>query len=196
MKRYVELGDIADINVGVVLSRKEATYRKSTSISYDLFNLKIYEDKMTGSNSQYEKFTTDESLDDYVIKENDLLMRLAFPLKIIYADKDLSGKLISNQYVRVRLKNDDFRAKFVRWYLESEDVYHQLEKYLVGTAVRTIPVVKIKEIRIPIVNKRKQINIEKLVDIWNEQKILFNNLVDNKEKLINESIKLIIKEEN
>lgn len=196
MKKYVELGDIANINVGVVLSRKKANYVKKTSKIYELFNLKVYEDNILGNKMPFEQFNSDVELNDYIAKEDDLLIRLAFPMKVVYVDKELSGKLISNQYVIVRFKNNKFKAKFVKWYLESEDAYHQMEKYLVGTAVRTIPVVKIKEIRIPKMNLKKQESIESLILNWSEQKKLINDLIYNKDRYINESIKKILKEEN
>ena len=70
---------------------------------------------------------------------------------------------------------------------------HQLEKYLVGVAIRTIPVSKIREIHLPEIDYDKQIKIAKVYEDWNRQKILYERLIDDKEKYYNILISDLIK---
>ena len=58
----MDIGDIADVNVGVVLNRKQAKYKSKSSTQYELFNLKIYEDSQNGSKIDYDKFISEEDL--------------------------------------------------------------------------------------------------------------------------------------
>lgn len=191
----MNIGDIADVNVGVVLNRKQAKYKSKISIQYELFNLKIYEDRQNGIMIDYDKFISEKDLSSYTVKKNDLLLRLAFPLKVIIVDDELDGKLISNQYVSIRIDKNKYSPAFVKWYLESQDAEHQLEKYIVGTAIRTIPIVKVREIRLPNISINKQKELSKLVESWEAQKRLYINLIKDKESYYNNIIEMIIKKE-
>lgn len=191
----MDIGDIADVNVGVVLNRKQAKYESKSSTQYELFNLKIYEDRQNGIKIDYDKFISEEDLSSYTVKKNDLLLRLAFPLKVIIVDDELDGKLISNQYVSIRIDKSKYSPAFVKWYLESQDAEHQLEKYIVGTAIRTIPIVKVREIRLPNISINKQKELSKLVESWEAQKRLYINLIKDKESYYNNIIEMIIKKE-
>lgn len=191
----MNIGDIADVNVGVVLNRKQAKYKSKSSTQYELFNLKIYEDRQNGIKIDYDKFISEEDLSSYTVKKNDLLLRLAFPLKVIIVDDELDGKLISNQYVSIRIDKSKYSPAFVKWYLESQDAEHQLEKYIVGTAIRTIPIVKVREIRLPNISINKQKELSKLVESWEAQKRLYINLIKDKESYYNNIIEMIIKKE-
>ena len=191
----MDIGDISDVNVGVVLNRKQAKYKSKSSTQYELFNLKIYEDRQNGIKIDYDKFISEEDLSSYTVKKNDLLLRLAFPLKVIIVDDELDGKLISNQYVSIRIDKSKYSPAFVKWYLESQDAEHQLEKYIVGTAIRTIPIVKVREIRLPNISINKQKELSKLVESWEAQKRLYINLIKDKESYYNNIIEMIIKKE-
>lgn len=191
----MDIGDIADVNVGVVLNRKQAKYKSKSSTQYELFNLKIYEDRQNGIKIDYDKFISKEDLNSYTVRKNDLLLRLAFPLKVIIVDDELDGKLISNQYVSIRIDKSKYNPTFVKWYLESQDAEHQLEKYIVGTAIRTIPIVKVREIRLPNISINKQKELSKLVEFWEAQKRLYINLIKDKESYYNNIIEMIIKKE-
>lgn len=191
----MNIGDIADVNVGVVLNRKQAKYKSKSSTQYELFNLKIYEDRQNGIKIDYDKFISEEDLSSYTVKKNDLLLRLALPLKVIIVDDELDGKLISNQYVSIRIDKSKYRPSFVKWYLESQDAEYQLEKYIVGTAIRTIPIVKVREIRLPNISINKQKELSKIVEYWEAQKRLYINLIKDKESYYNNIIEMIIKKE-
>ena len=191
----MNLGTIAEVNVGVVLNRKQAKYRTKNSFQYQLFNLKIYEDRLNGELINYEEFISEENLNAYVVHKNDLLFRLAFPLKVIIVYDELDGKLISNQYVSIRIDEKKYNPAFVKWYLESQDAEHQLEKYLVGTAIRTIPIVKIREFRLPNIKLEKQNQYAKLVASWDKQKQLYANLIREKDSYYNSVIEMLVKKE-
>ena len=187
------LDDIAQINVGVVLARKTAKYESEKTIKYPLFNLKIYEQRNSGKNLKYEEIVSKEDLSSYMIKKGDLIFRLAFPLKVIIADDDLVGKIISNQYVIIRVNNKKYNPVFLQCFLQGENMQRQLEKYLVGIAIRTIPVNKIREIHLPKITYDKQMQLAKIYEDWNRQKVLYERLIKDKEKYYNTLISNVIK---
>lgn len=187
------LDDIAQINVGVVLARKTAKYESEKTIKYPLFNLKIYEQRNSGENLKYEEIVSKEDLSSYMIKKGDLIFRLAFPLKVIIADDDLVGKIISNQYVIIRVNNKKYNPVFLQCFLQGENMQRQLEKYLVGIAIRTIPVNKIRKIHLPKITYDKQMQLAKIYEDWNRQKVLYERLIKDKEKYYNTLISNVIK---
>lgn len=186
------LDNVSDINVGVVLARKKAKYKTNNSCKYELFNLKVYEERKNGNKIEYEVFISDENLSEYTVKKGDLLFRLAVPLKVIEADEELEGKLVSNQYVIIKVNDQKYNSRFLKWFLEGKELEHQLEKYLVGTAVRTIPVIKIREIRIPKLKIDEQKDISQIIEVWDKQKELYNKIIIEKEKYYNSIINKVI----
>ena len=67
-------------------------------------------------------------------------------------------------------------------FLQSEDMQRQLEKYLVGIAIRTIPV-----------NKIRQKKLAKIYEDWNHQRVLYEKLICDEEKYYSTVISNVIK---
>ena len=187
------LEDITQINIGIVLKRKKAIYKSKKTFNYKIFNLKSYEEKI-----DYDDFYSEENLDNYIAKKGDLLFRLAFPLKLIEVDDEIEGLLINNQYCIIRIcdfKNMTYPIDFVKWFLESDVTKYQLEKYLIGTSAKTVPVVKLRKLPIPNINPKEQKQLSDLISNWNKQKCLYNQIIKEKEKYYNFIINKIIKGE-
>lgn len=187
------LEDITQINIGIVLKRKEAMYKSKDTNNYKIFNLKNYEEKI-----EYEDFYSEENLDNYITKKGDLLFRLAFPTKIIEVDDEIEGLLINNQYCIIRMCDFDnltYNIDFVKWFLESDMAKNQLEKYLIGTSVKTVPVAKLRKLKIPAVSAEKQKKLSTLINNWNRQKNLYTKIIKEKDNYYNAIITKIIEGE-
>ena len=187
------LEDITQINIGIVLKRKEAMYKSKDTNDYKIFNLKNYEEKI-----EYEDFYSEENLDNFIAKKGDLLFRLAFPIKIIEVDDEIEGLLINSQYCIIRMCDFDnltYNIDFVKWFLESNMAKNQLEKYLIGTSVKTVPVAKLRKLKIPAVSVEKQKKLSSLINNWNRQKILYTKIITEKDYYYNAIITKIIKGE-
>ena len=185
------LDNVAQINVGVVLSRKVAKYESEETIKYQIFNLKIFEQRYSGENVEYEEIITSEDLSSYMIKRGDLIFRLAFPLKVIIAEEDIEGKIITNQYAIIRVDEKKYNPFFLQYYLQSEDMERQFEKYLVGIA-RTVPVNKIREIHLPNIDLKMQNKLAYIYKTWNYQKALYKELIKYKERYYSDVINNMI----
>ena len=191
----MELGEIAKVNVGIVPGRKQAAYMDDNTVQYELFNMKIYEERIKGIQINYDNYLSNEDLSDYIVHKGELIFRLAFPMQVIIVDNELDGKLISNQYVSIKVDSDKYNPYFLKWYLESNDVGHQIEKYLLGTAIRTIPVVKVRAIRLPNIDIDRQNQFAKLIDSWDTQKKLYQFLIREKESYYNNVLEMLVKKE-
>lgn len=184
------LEDITQITIGVVLKRKEAIYPTPNTYKYEVFNLKNYEERI-----DYDVFYSEEDLDNFIAKKGDILFRLSFPMKVIEVDDEIDGKLINNQYCIIRmvsLFNITYNIDFIKWFLESDLAKHQFEKILIGSTIKSVPVVKLRLLEIPNLNSKEQEQISKIVNTWNKQKKLYKKMLEQKEKYYNSVINKLI----
>lgn len=184
------LEDITEIAIGVVLKRKEAKYQTNDTYEYKIFNIKSYEEKI-----EYDLFYSNEDLGNFVARKGDILFRLAFPLKVIEVDEEIEGKLINNQYCIIKMSdknNKTYNIDFIKWFLESDNAKQQFEKILIGTTIRSVPVVKLRQLEIPTINRNEQEKISKVVNTWNREKYLYKKMIKEKEKYYNSIINKVI----
>ena len=183
----MKLEDIADVYIGVVLKRKEAVYKGHKTNEYKVFNIRCYEEKI-----EYDDFHSMEDLGDYVTQKGDLIFRLSFPSKIILVDEKTEGLVINNLYCIIRCNNKKIDNEFLKWFLESKEVSRQLEKIIIGTVVKSIPVAKLRLIEIPNITFEEQRKISKLIYSWNKQKKLYNQMIIEKDNYYNSIVNKVI----
>lgn len=179
----MKLEKVADVNIGVVLKRKEAIYNGNKTKKYKVFNIRCYED-----NIEYDDFYSMENLENYITQKGDLIFRLSLPSKIILVDEKTEGLLINNLYCIIRCKNKKINNNFLKWFLEGKEAMRQLEKIIIGTAVKSIPVAKLRIIEIPNINFEKQDKIAKLISKWDKQKELYEQMLIQKNNYYNSII--------
>lgn len=184
------LEDITDIAIGVVLKRKEAKYQTNDTYEYKIFNIKSYEEKI-----EYDSFYSNENLENFIAKKGDILFRLSFPIKVIEVDDEIEGKLVNNQYCIIRMSDKNstiYNIDFIKWFLESNNAKQQFEKILIGTTIRSVPVVKLRQLEIPKINREVQEKISKVVNTWNREKCLYQKIIKEKENYYNSIINKVI----
>ena len=184
------LEDVTQIIIGVVVKRKEAKYKSEKTHQYEVFNLKSYEEKIN-----YDLLYSEEDLENFRAKKGDILLRLAFPLTIIEVDDEIEGKIINNQYCIIRMSgifNRTYNIDFIKWFLESSKAKRQLEKMLIGTTIKSIPVLKLRKLEIPNLNSKEQEQISKIVNTWNKQKNLYKKMLKEKDKYYDSVINKLI----
>lgn len=184
------LEDITEIAIGVVLKRKEAKYQTNDTYKYRIFNIKSYEEKI-----EYDSFYSNEDLENFVAKKGDILFRLSFPIKVIEVDDEIEGKLVNNQYCIIRMSDKNsktYNIDFIKWFLESNNAKQQFEKILIGTTIRSVPVVKLRQLEIPKINREVQEKISKVVNTWNREKCLYQKIIKEKENYYNSIINKVI----
>ncbi len=184
------LEDVTQIIIGVVVKRKEAKYKSTETYQYEVFNLKSYEEKIN-----YDLLYSEENLDSFRAKKGDILLRLAFPLTIIEVDDEIEGKVINNQYCIIRMSsiiNKTYNIDFIKWFLESNKAKRQFEKILIGTTIKSIPVIELRKLEIPDLNSKEQEQISKIVNTWNKQKNLYKRMLKEKDKYYDSIINKLI----
>lgn len=181
----MKLGDIADIKMGLVLSRKKAETEYEIKQKYKLISLKNIEDDGMPNDIPLELFASYEDLDDqYFTQEGDILMRLSHPNTAVYIDKEWTNLLVPSYFAIIRLyKDKGFNPEYVSWYLNSDTIRRELIRVQTGTAIfttnkNTIASLYIK--KIPIKTQEAIVEVQRLH--WQERHLL-NKLIDEKEKL-------------
>ena len=186
------LENIARVEIGVVLKRKEAMYKSENTTTYKIFNIKNYEE-----NIPFEEFYSLDNLESFVAEKGDLLFRLFYPIRVIEVDDKIAGTLVNNQYCLIKTSKikETYKKDFVKWYLDSENSMRQFDKMLVGTTAKSVPVSKLRKLELPLISEEKQEKLSKIIKLWKKQKKQYENLVKEKEKYYNDIINNEIKKE-
>lgn len=184
----MKLEEITNTFTGVLTTRE---VDKNGNNSYKLFNLKDYENQT----NNYELLPTNKDLTSKKIMEGDLIFRLIYPNKILYVDEKISGMIVPSQWCIIRPNQKFVRAKYLKWYLESEDGKEKIMPSIIGSTIQKISINALKKIDIPLIKLQRQKNIEDLIELWEEEKKIMNEAINKKEILYNAIIKETIQEE-
>lgn len=181
---YMKLCQMADVSMGILLSREE---NKEGSRQYKLFDMKSYEE-----NIEYGMFFTEKNFDDKLTKENDLLFRLVYPNKLVYISKEQENLLVTSQLCIIRTNKEILNPTFLKWYLESKLGKEKIMLEMRGSSIQKISVSSLRNIEIPEVEIEKQRNIEDLINLWKKEQETLQSLIESKEKLYNSIIEEIV----
>lgn len=166
MERY-KIDDIADIQSGLVLSRKAAK-TKALSHLYKRLTLKsISEDGLLDKTS-FENYEACEILNEtFLTHENDILIRLFAPICAVLITKENEGLVVPSQLAIIRIKKDSpYLPGYLSVYLTNERLLEALIEGAGIAAQKIIKVGNIAELEIPYLPIEKQ---KMISDIANEQ---------------------------
>lgn len=181
----MKLEEIADVMIGILTKRESDENGEN---SYLLFSLKNYEEKQ-----EYEELKTNKDLSNKLVQKGDLLFRLLCPNKIIYADEELEGKLISSQFCIIRTQEKKMDPIVLKWYLESKEAKEELNSKITGSIIKTMPLANLKTLYIPNISKKEQANMKRLILLWKEEKEISKKILEEKEKLYNSYLEEMMK---
>lgn len=179
----MQLGDIADVKTGLVLSRKKAEVKYEAKATYKLLSLKNITEDGIILTDYIEEFVSNDILDNhYFTCKGDVLMRLSQPNSAVYIDEEQSGLLIPSYFAVIKVYHDGFLPQYVAWYLNSNEVKKELERSQAGSRIpstnqnvlKTLPIAKI-----PLAKQKA------LIEVWKlhlREKELYQRLLKEKEQ--------------
>ncbi len=173
----MKLEEIAEVMIGILSKREED---KNGENSYKLFSLKNYEEKQ-----KYEELKTNKDLSNKLAEKGDLIFRLLYPNKIIYADRQIEGLLIPSQFCIIRTKKEKFDPTVLKWYLESKKAEEEVNSKITGSIIKSMTLANLKTIEIPEISNKKQEEMKKLILLWEKEKEISREILNEKEKLYN-----------
>ena len=192
----VKLGNISEIQTGLVLARKRAIAKDKNPKKYKLLTLKSFDPSGLLDSDALDSFISNSELEEkYVTKKEDIIIRLTNPYTALTINSSSEGMIIPSNFAVIKLNDNSFLSEYVELLLNSEAMKKLFYKSAVST---TIPLIKTSLLR-DIELKNKPIEIQKkLVDLNRLQKkenILLNKLTEEKSKLAYSYINKIITEE-
>lgn len=166
MKTY-KISEIADIQSGLVLSRKAAKENMNV-YPYQRLTLRSVTEDCLLDISSFETYEACEPIDEqFLTKENDIIVRLFAPVCATLITKDYEGLVVPSQLAIIRLKDScPYLPGYLSVYLTNERILENLVEGAGMAAQKIIKVGNIAELEIPCLPMEKQ---EMISDIANEQ---------------------------
>lgn len=166
MRKY-KISEIADIQSGLVLSRKAAN-EKTSVYPYKRLTLRSVTEECLLNITSFEEYAASEPIDgQFLTKENDIIVRLFAPVCATLITKDYEGLVVPSQLAIIRLKDDSaYLPGYLSVYLTNQRILENLVEGAGMAAQKIIKVGNIAELEIPCLPMEKQ---EMISDIANEQ---------------------------
>ena len=166
MKTY-KISEIADIQSGLVLSRKAAKENMNV-YPYQRLTLRSVTEDCLLDISSFETYEACEPIyEQFLTKENDIIVRLFAPVCATLITKDYEGLVVPSQLAIIRLKDScPYLPGYLSVYLTNQRILENLVEGAGMAAQKIIKVGNIAELEIPCLPMEKQ---EMISDIANEQ---------------------------
>ncbi|MEH7114596.1 restriction endonuclease subunit S [Neobacillus niacini] len=192
----MNLGDIAEIKTGLVLTRKKAMLDTQTQASYKLITLKNINEDGTFNGESFEIFQSNEPLEPrYFTAERDILIRLSHPNTAVYVGEQQSGLLVPSYFAIVKVNQTKFLAEYIAWYLNTFEVKKELERSQAGSRIPSTNQNVLKTI--PVLNTAfsKQKALIELLRLHRREIKLYEQLIKEKEQLFRGITEQVINKE-
>lgn len=178
----MQLGEIAQIKTGLVLSRKKAEIEYEVKAIYKLLSLKNINDEGVIESDIFDNFSSNENLDEhYFTQEGDILIRLNHPYTAIYIDKPYSGLLVPSSFAIIQIDDRKVLPEYLAWYLNTDNVKNELERSQAGSRIPSTNQHTLKKIPIHLAPLTKQKTIIELFQLHQKEKMLYKKLLEEKE---------------
>jgi len=191
---YVKLSDLATIQSGLVLNRKEAQDDEEIAKAYYRLNLRSLGEDGRLKLSELEPFNSRECLDSTVLTQSgDITARLFAPICPVTVGENEVNFVIPSQLATVRLKSrDTIIPEYLRWYLAQEYVTERILSKEGGQSQRTIKISTLADLIIPIPEIEKQSLIVQIYNMSLKRERLYRDLILEENILANAMINNLI----
>ena len=177
----MNLGTVAAIRSGLVLSRKLS--REISSYRYPLLNLRaIHPDGYILPDSLEVFYATELLRQEYLTQQGDIIIRLSIPYTAILIDTDMTGMVVSSNFVIIRLNQKYMLPEYLLWLLNTPDtkrkIYENSSSNMLS-AVRPTFFAELEVLLLPLADQEK---IAKLNLLAKQEIQLLKKLADEKER--------------
>jgi len=182
--------------VGLVLKRKEADPITSNLYKYKALTLKSLNPEGWIDKDQLDIYKSSEDLDKrYLALEGDVLMKLTPPYTAVAIDKEIHGSVVPAQFIIIRMKDKRIIPGYLAFYLNAADVKREIVLGATGTVIPMLKTPIIRELKIPILDIRKQRNIAEISKLIVQERHLLSRMAETKEKFYQAITESLIKED-
>ena len=188
-----KLGEIASITTGLVVKRKQAELSVDIIKRYKMLTLKSFDHDGWLNIEELDCFDSSEMIDDkYLTREGDVVIRLSYPNTAIVVNKDDVGLLIPSLFVSMRLNIQTLLPEYLTIYLNSDAMkkFYNINSF--GSAVKIIKTSVLRDVQVEFPNLEQQKKIVELHKLMQKEKVLYEDLINEKTKYNIEIIKKLL----
>ena len=187
-----KISDVADMQGGIVLSRKEAKSPDESLASYKRLTLRAFDGIGNIHLSELEPFYACEDLGGALFtSKGDVVVRLVSPMYPVYIDDNYENILVPSQFAVLRVKDQSvMMPEYLRLWLAQNSVQELVLSLESGTAQKTVKIktilnlemtiqsleVQEKAVKIDMLSRRRECLYRKLIE---EERTLTENLLKN-----------------
>lgn len=154
LDKSILLSEVADVQTGVQVNKKDLELLKKDATHYYLNVKDLQDDKIEYESAQRIRDKKVNWIGKYDIKSGDLLMTTKGTLtKLVVVPEDHEDAFISNNITRIRIKENKYNPFVLKRYFESELGQLMLESISSGTAVKVINARQLENLQIPVFEK-------------------------------------------
>lgn len=185
----VKISDIADVQGGLVLSRKEAASNVETFYKYKRLTVRALGEDGYIENSELEDFYSNELLDHALFTtRGSVAVRLVSPMYPAFINEDCENLLVPSQIAVLRVKNQNIlMPQYLRLCLAQRNIQEKVQKIERGTAQRTVKIGTITELQIVIPDMKTQKMAVKIDEMSRKRERMYQNLI-KQERLLTEKV--------
>lgn len=175
---YKKLSEIAEVQSGLVLSRKEAKFDSQQSIEYIKLNLRSINDDGSINEESLDQYLANEKLEkQFMTTKDDIIVRLFPPFRPALITKAFVGLVVPSQFAIIRLRSGDVIPEFLCCYLSHRNLLESLAVRASGQASSGIKISAMSEMEIPLLALDKQKTVAAYNEIHTKQKQLYLDLI-------------------
>ena len=166
--KKVKLGEIAKLNVGLVLSRygeksKELGHARNglaDKAIYKSVTLRAISDDGVLNISECDTFEVTEKIPfQYFTQKDDILMRLFSPIKVGLVAKEQENLIVPSQFAIIRIDSEQILVEYLFVLMQQPYFCNQIERVSKGSQLKTLSVSSLAdmELSIPDIQIQKKI---------------------------------------
>lgn len=180
----MKLSEIATLQTGLVLNRKEARYEEETERVYRRVTMRSLNEYGVLKRNDIDVFPSIEELDPSILThKNDIIAKLFTPIFPTLVKDDAEGLVIPSQLVVIRVFDEHVLPEYLRYYLSAPEVSELLLSIEGWRSQRTIKVGTFSDLEIPIPPIQKQKIIAEMANTDLTRKRLYRELIEEQSKL-------------
>lgn len=187
-----KISDVAEVQGGIILSRKEAKTQEESYCSYKRLTLRAFNRTGIIHVSDLEDFHACESLDNALFtSKGDVVVRLLSPMYPVYVEDNYEDILVPSQFAVLRVKDKEvIMPEYLRLWLAQNSIQDRVLNLESGTAQKAVKIKTILNLDIsipPLEVQKKAVMIDTLSrrreclyrELIEEERTLTENLLEN-----------------
>ncbi|MDR3583842.1 MAG: restriction endonuclease subunit S [Desulfosporosinus sp.] len=192
--RYLKISEIAVVQSGLVLNRKEAKDEVSTVCTYKRLNLRSLDEDGKVDELSLDDYDARGIIDEqFITVKGDVIVRMFVPISPVTITEETSGLVIPSQLATIRIKDTtQVLPEYLRYYLSQDTVINKILAEEGWQNQRTIKIGPIANLLIPLPTMEQQITIAKIVQANTKRKKLYQELIQQEDAHISALINKII----